>query len=415
MNKKFIRKIKEKIKIYFYNSGYYFFKRCLLSQKKNFNTMNEKVKMCFIIQRIEIFPSVQSIFEYMCLDARYDVTLLVLPRFDHATNKINVNTIEQNLKFASQIANGAEVINSYDDQKKKFKRLEDYKFDFIFLGLPYQREYPMEYKFANLSKISRVCYVPYGSSYADGKEMIRTSFTTQLLTFVDYIFCDCIKTYKYCQSKLKYCQNADGKRIVYNIGYPRFDLITYDERKGKKNKTFLWIPRWTTPADDNEKSTFLMYKDFLLNYFSNNAELSLIIRPHPLMFDNYIKKGYLTREDVEKYKNQVKSLKNVMFDENCSYRSSFVQSDCLIADYSSIVIEFLLMGKPVIYLSDVRKIETTIANAFYVSKNVQETKEYIKQLAKGEDGKRQNRLDVLKATIYKKGTCKRIADVLNKI
>lgn len=129
----------------------------------------------------------------------------------------------------------------------------------------------------------------------------------------------------------------------------------------------------------------------------------------------YIKKGYLTREDVEKYKNQVKSLKNVMFDENCSYRSSFVQSDCLIADYSSIVIEFLLMGKPVIYLSDVRKIETTIANAFYVSKNVQETKEYIKQLAKGEDGKRQNRLDVLKATIYKKGTCKRIADVLNKI
>lgn len=128
-----------------------------------------------------------------------------------------------------------------------------------------------------------------------------------------------------------------------------------------------------------------------------------------------VKKGYLTREDVEKYKNQVKSLKNVMFDENCSYRSSFVQSDCLIADYSSIVIEFLLMGKPVIYLSDVRKIETTIANAFYVSKNVQETKEYIKQLAKGEDGKRQNRLDVLKATIYKKGTCKRIADVLNKI
>ena len=111
MNKKFIRKIKEKIKIYFYNSGYYFLKRCLLSQKKNFNTMNEKVKMCFIIQRIEIFPSVQSIFEYMCLDARYDVTLLVLPRFDHATNKINVNTIEQNLKFASQIANGAEVIN----------------------------------------------------------------------------------------------------------------------------------------------------------------------------------------------------------------------------------------------------------------------------------------------------------------
>ena len=131
MNKKFIRKIKEKIKIYFYNSGYYFLKRCLLSQKKNFNTMNEKVKMCFIIQRIEIFPSVQSIFEYMCLDARYDVTLLVLPRFDHATNKINVNTIEQNLKFASQIANGAEVINSYDDQKKKFKRLEDYKFDFF--------------------------------------------------------------------------------------------------------------------------------------------------------------------------------------------------------------------------------------------------------------------------------------------
>lgn len=45
---------------------------------------------------------------------------------------------------------------------------------------------------------------------------------------------------------------------------------------------------------------------------------------------------------------------------------------------------------------------------------MQETKEYIKQLAKGEDGKRQNRLDVLKATIYKKELVKELLDVLNK-
>ena len=63
------------------NCIYYFVKR----KSNTIPTVNDSnVRVCFILQRTEIFTSVQSIFEAMCADARFSVSILVLPRYDHA-------------------------------------------------------------------------------------------------------------------------------------------------------------------------------------------------------------------------------------------------------------------------------------------------------------------------------------------
>ena len=218
-----LKKIKWTLKGYIFNSIYYRFERKAFGDKRQLNGFGKTKKVCFIIQRAEIFSSVQSIYDYMRTDSQFNVNLLVLPRFDHAQNKLAINTISSNLHFAEEIANGVEIINPYNENDKKFENIDNYKFDFIFLGLPYQSEYPPEYNFEYLSSLARLCYIPYGSSFADGTKMIRTTTPKALLIYVDYIFCDGDKTYKYCHSKLKYCKNIDGKKVAYNIGYPRFD------------------------------------------------------------------------------------------------------------------------------------------------------------------------------------------------
>ena len=309
-----IKKIKRKkweLMFYLRNSIYYAVKR----KRKSLPPINKNnIKVCFIVQRTEIFTSVQSVFETMCSDNRFSVSILVLPRYDHAKKKVDISTIEKNIDFCKNLDEKITVINPYNTQTKSFEGISGYNFDFIFLGLPYAGEYPEEYHFKTLSQYSRLCYVPYGSSYTDGMKMIKGCFTDNLLSYVDYLFADCDKVYNYCNSKLRLCKNTDLKSIVYNLGYPRFDLIKRSDKSGNA-KTFLWLPRWTTNFDNNEKSTFLENKDVLIDYFKEHSELILIIRPHPLMFSHYIAMGIMSQTEVNDYKSLIASLPNVSLDE----------------------------------------------------------------------------------------------------
>ncbi len=406
-----IKKIKRKkweLMFYLRNSIYYAVKR----KRKSLPPINKNnIKVCFIVQRTEIFTSVQSVFETMCSDNRFSVSILVLPRYDHAKKKVDISTIEKNIDFCKNLDEKITVINPYNTQTKSFEGISGYNFDFIFLGLPYAGEYPEEYHFKTLSQYSRLCYVPYGSSYTDGMKMIKGCFTDNLLSYVDYLFADCDKVYNYCNSKLRLCKNTDLKSIVYNLGYPRFDLIKRSDKSGNA-KTFLWLPRWTTNFDNNEKSTFLENKDVLIYYFKEHSELILIIRPHPLMFSHYIAMGIMSQIEVNDYKSLIASLPNVSLDESSSYMESFEKADCLIADYSAIDIEFLLTGRPIIYLDNVNAMDKNISDALYVSDRPKMTVNYINKLIVGDDEKEELRNKALKLKVFRKGVARDIVESL---
>lgn len=403
-----IKRKKWELMFYLRNSIYYAVKR----KRKSLPPINKNnIKVCFIVQRTEIFTSVQSVFETMCSDNRFSVSILVLPRYDHAKKKVDISTIEKNIDFCKKLDEKITVINPYNTQTKSFEGISGYNFDFIFLGLPYAGEYPEEYHFKTLSQYSRLCYVPYGSSYTDGMKMIKGCFTDNLLSYVDYLFSDCDKVYNYCNSKLRLCKNTDLKSIVYNFGYPRFDLIKRSDKSGNA-KTFLWLPRWTTNFDNNEKSTFLENKDVLIDYFKEHSELILIIRPHPLMFSHYIAMGIMSQTEVNDYKSLIASLPNVSLDESSSYMESFEKADCLIADYSAIDIEFLLTGRPIIYLDNVNAMDKNISDALYVSDRPEMTVNYINKLIVGDDEKEELRNKALKLKVFRKGVARDIVESL---
>lgn len=392
------------------NCIYYFVKR----KSNTIPTVNDSnVRVCFILQRTEIFTSVQSIFEAMCADARFSVSILVLPRYDHAKRKVDVSTIKKNVEFCENLNKKITIINSFDENTNSFIDIHKFNFDFIFLGLPYTAEYPKEYDFKYFAQNSRLCYVPYGSSYADGREMLRVSLTNNMLMSVDYLFADCDKVYQYCNSKLKLCKNADSKKIVYNIGFPRFDLVERDKKSCIK--TFLWLPRWTTSTDNNEKSTFFENKDVLIKYFQNHPELSLIIRPHPLMFAHYIDTGVMNKAEVDAYKQLIIDTPNITLDENPSYIGSFKKADCLIADYSSVVIEYFITGQPIIYLNGTKTIERSIADAFYVSETPDQTLSFVQKLADGIDEKADLREKALNRDAYRSDVHTRVIEALLNI
>ena len=113
-----LRHEKWRLKSELRNCIYYLYAR----KKKNASEINgSDIKVCFILQRTEIFTSVQSIFEAMCADNRFSVSVLVLPRYNHAKKEVNIDTIQKNLEFCQSLNSKAVIINPYDAEQKSFQ------------------------------------------------------------------------------------------------------------------------------------------------------------------------------------------------------------------------------------------------------------------------------------------------------
>ena len=180
-----------------------------------------------------------------------------------------------------------------------------------------------------------------------------------------------------------------GKRL-YNIGYPRFDTIDVHEARAIGN-TILWMPRWTAAkqiADGNIGSHFFDYNDDLLEYVDSQDYYRLVIRPHPLMFENYIEYGLMSEKDVLTYKEVLENNGKFLLDEKPSYDDAFNQADVLVTDYSSTIIEFFLRGKPVIYCGKKDDLSPQIADVtktFYYVNGWEQVKDVLDNLKNGID------------------------------
>jgi CDP-glycerol glycerophosphotransferase (TagB/SpsB family) len=162
------------------------------------------------------------------------------------------------------------------------------------------------------------------------------------------IFADNSYTYEYLISKSRIVMILKGRK-VFNIGYPRFDLI--EEEINSDIHTILWLPRWSADKFNNI-SHFIDYFDKLMMFFTEHKNLNLIIRPHPLMFSNFISKGILSNDDVNNIKNKVKDMDNVKFDTNADYLITFKESDILVADFTTLIIEYFMTSKPIVLCDD---------------------------------------------------------------
>ena len=129
--------------------------------------------------------------------------------------------------------------------------------------------------------------------------------------------------------------------------------------------TILWLPRWTAVNqidNGNLESHFFDYSDNLLKYVDGQDHYRLVVRPHPLMFENYIKYGLMSEQDVLTYKEVMKNNGRFSLDEKPSYDDAFNTADVLVADYSSTIIEFFLRRKPIIYCGKREELSPQIAD-----------------------------------------------------
>lgn len=383
---------------------------------------NEKMRIVFIVQRTEVFNSVRTIFEAAVANDDCEVYLLPLPRCVNECKELLWDTYASVVEFCHQLY-GGKVIDTYDFETKSYYDLTKLMPDYIFLNVPYANQYPDVYSLEKLALIAKVCYVPYGYAMPNEKkysDLYAGPFYVDLIKYISFLFADGDVSYSYCKkNRMWLSELLFGKRL-YNIGYPRFDTIDVQEVRLMGN-TILWLPRWTATNridHGNLASHFFDYRDNLLEYVDNQDDYHLVIRPHPLMFENYIKCGLMSEQDVLTYKKVLKNNRKFLLDEKSSYDDAFNTADVLVTDYSSTIIEFFIRGKPIIYCGKSEELSPQIADVtktFYYVNGWEQLKKVLDDLKNGIDPLKEERriaVEKFRSGIQKAGET--ILNVLKK-
>ena len=143
----------------------------------------------------------------------------------------------------------------------------------------------------------------------------------------------------------------------------------------------------------------------MFDFASKHTDSEFLLRPHPLAFDNFLKTGRMTAEEIAAYKQKCQDMPNVQLDRRKEYLDSFATADILVSDLSGVVVDFAVTGKPIIYCTPEQKFNKScekLKDSYYVVHNQQELEETLEMLIAGSDPKKKDRERAVKEVL---GTC----------
>ena len=363
-------------------------------QKENEKINQGIIKVVFICQYIPAWSKNKQIYEALKCDDRFQPSLLCVP------NRISANQLRDpddlsNDTYEYFRAHGYEDAVNALIGKNEWLDLRAYHPDYVICNR-YDRPMPKAYTSSELSKYTKICFITYS-----GVALRKADESMFDKPFVANTFCffaesegkkrEVIRWNSFlCKLKLSNAVNC-GIPAIENVFKAKHDVCdTWDFTKNTLNIfRVIYAPRWTIdPAWGG--SSFLKYKSIFFSIADEHPEISILVRPHPLMFNNFIHTGLMTEEEVKEYKERCDARQNIRIDESKEYRATFWNSSVLICDFSSIIIEYFVTGKPIVYLAFDEKIEYTelmlaILSGCYIVRNEKELKNVMNDLLSGYD------------------------------
>lgn len=344
--KKYLRPYKWKIDRFFANKRDIVRYQQILNRILKKASAKEPINVLFILQYPEMWNSHKTVYDAFCNDERFFVSVLAVPK-QKGVVKSDGHFESENTALLFCEMQSLRYINSRP--YGKWINVDTLAADFVFVQRPYDECMPETMSLKRFSESAIVCYIPYGYEFVNNIHL-EIEYNINFLNSVFCCFAENSETYQYIIN----CSKKDyesGLRKVFDIGYPRFDLIDSIDNNSNHRYSVLWTPRWSV-SNKNDESHFFDYVDVLIDYFVAHPYMNLIIRPHPLMFKNFTEKGVMSEKEVDTLKERINCLENIEWDFNLDYLKTFEITDILISDFSSLVIEYFSTNKPVLYCGD---------------------------------------------------------------
>lgn len=287
--------------------------------------------------------------------------------------------------------------------------------DMTFISQPYESVTVPMFWPENIAKYSRLVYLPYFSAI---------SLNSDLSSAFDSFFK--LNTQKYAwkivaQSEImrrhyKKFASRHGENVIVT-GLPKWDYVkgmTKDSvtcPKEWKSKisgkmVFLWNTHFNFSSSGSGSRMLSEEGIEFLEIFLNNSDIALIWRPHP-MTETVVKVYYPhLLPNFQKLKDIVEQSDNMVLDKYESYAPCFVWSDALISDFSSIVDQYVLLDKPILFTFKENDVYSMLKESYFESGlmdysdlpysiSVDDTKRFIEDVINQNDVGKLGRANVL--------------------
>lgn len=308
----------------------------------------KKVKVVFLVVHHSVWK-VDQLFRRMENDELFEPKILICPNCSVAEPE-SLDDLNQAYNYF--LTRGYSVIKGLKNDGS-WLTLQELSPDIVFFTNPHNLTHKEYFEYAYKNYLS--CYVPYYfmATHHAGEESL------QLNTFM---LCSMWRTYwphPYIYDRFVQFSTSKGKG-ARSVGYPATEpLLSANCRVAKSavwksqestKKKIIYAPHHTILDNQTQLSTFLRFGDFvkcLAVKYKNETQWSF--KPHPLLKSKLYLHPDWGRERTDQYYEFWTLGSNTQLEDG-SYDDLFLQSDAIIHDCSSFIIEYAFTGKPALYL-----------------------------------------------------------------
>lgn len=356
--------------------------RLLAKQKKG----KERIRVLFYISLGSLWNTYEEIYKAMQKDPRFEPIILAVPQFirnEMTDYNILAFLQEKDLKY----------IKAYNEETGRLLDLRELKPDYIMTNRCYMTVRPPQYCNEEISKFAKVVYIPYTTCMASGHTMdVVCRF--QENKYADFVFVANEWMQHMYEGQQKKEPGSDVRIIA--SGSPKFDAVylrskTQNTSDRKYDQIILYTPRWSDFID--KTCSFYILKDYFIDLAKSHPNIKFIFRPHPMMY------AYMEDKTIwDSYLAELDSYENTEIDLSGDYRVSYDRATVLVSDLSSMLLEFTVTQKPILYYHkrDVfNAFGNSVARSFYFCDSVEDVDFYLRELREKRDSKAQIRQTVL--------------------
>lgn len=372
-------------------------------------TLSKKDKInCVFLALFESVWKYDSIYNLLEKDSRFNLCILVCPIVNEGEESLLNN---MNLCYKALKGKGYNVIKAYNNETKEYVDIRnDLHADLLFYTNPYKGLIDNRYYITEYPDILSI-YVPYHFSNNNDYSVFNNLLFHNLL-WRNYVETEDSKDiyrkhqllkgrnvvatgYPGIEPFLNELQAESSKHITRPASSVLEPLLRQEKGTGywknKGNKRIIWAPHHTIrPVGNVNFSCFIQYASFMLQMAKKYEEnIDITFKPHPLLKNKLIKEW--GKEKTDAYYHQWETMPNTSVNEG-EYIDLFLESDAMIHDSGSFLIEYLYTKKPVMRtMNDIdpktmyNDFALDALDVYYKGYNEQDIEQFIQDVIDGVD------------------------------
>ena len=189
--------------------------------------------------------------------------------------------------------------------------------------------------------------------------------------------------------------------------FSRSDYVSPWKKQPMSVKRIIWAPHWTITDTSSllpSYSNFLSIAESMLNYAQANTDkIQIAFKPHPWLRKELYKHSQWGKKRTDDYYAAWESSSNTQLEQG-EYVDLFMTSDAMVHDSCSFCCEYMLTGKPVLFLPRNEEAQTSILNkmaydifyAQYMGTTIEDINMFIEEkVIKGYDPMKEKRAELV--------------------